>query len=138
MTVRRDVRRRIDQYVANPSCEANVLSAVHDVPMEQVARLFGMHVEVGQSPFAIARGATFEKSLFEHDAQRLRKALVDASVLPPNSSGFLDFRLTTNRGPTKSLEVAQSESVPQGFNPVVADRIACVATILSRSLPGLN
>ena len=34
---RRDLRRRIDQFVANPRCDANVRSVVHDVPMRDVA-----------------------------------------------------------------------------------------------------
>jgi hypothetical protein len=57
--IRRDTRRRLDQFIANPACRANVLSAVHDIPMAQVAGKLGLDPQVGQSPFAIGRGCTF-------------------------------------------------------------------------------
>lgn len=101
--MRRDVRRRLEQYVANPGCEANVLSAVHDIPMEAVARFLGLDAKVGQSVFAISRGNTFERVLFEDDAARLRKALIDKRVLPPNATGFVDLRIKKNSGPQSSL-----------------------------------
>jgi hypothetical protein len=105
--VRRDVRRRLEQYAANPGCEANVLSAVHDVPMEAVARELGLQPKVGQSVFAILRGLTFERALFQDDALRLRKALIDKKVLPANAAGFVDLRIVKNGGPCASLEASR-------------------------------
>jgi hypothetical protein len=104
--VRRDVRRRLEQYAANPGCETNTLSAVHDVPMEQVARSLGFIPKVGQSVFAILRGQTFEKSLFADGAQRLRRALIEKKVLPANAAGFVDLRSSKNGGPLPSLDAS--------------------------------
>lgn len=84
--MRRDTRRRLDQFIANPRCRANVLSAVHDIPMRAVAEDVGLSVVFGQSPFAIGRGLTFEKSLYADGAARLFAALVAASVLPASGS----------------------------------------------------
>jgi hypothetical protein len=33
----RNVRRRLDQFLQNPSCEANALSVAMDMPMRDVA-----------------------------------------------------------------------------------------------------
>lgn len=107
--IRRDIRRRLEQYAANPGCEANALSAVHDIPMDQVARSLGLNVKVGQSVFAIQRGHTFEHSLFLEDAQRLRRALIDKKVLPANASGFFDLRSASNGGPLPSLDRSYTE-----------------------------
>lgn len=108
MPVRREVRRRLEQYAANPGCEANVLSAVHDVPMEALARWAGLAPKVGQSPFAIARGHAFERSLFENDAARLRRALIERRVLPPTASGFLDLRIKKNHGPMADIDASRA------------------------------
>jgi hypothetical protein len=61
---------------------------------------------MGQSPFAIVRGQTFERSLFWNDAATLRSALGKAGVLPSNAKGFRDFRLRQNGGPYPSLDEA--------------------------------
>ncbi len=53
-----------------------MISAVHDVPMEAVARSLGFAAAVGQSPFALLRGRQFECSLFRDEALRLRRALI--------------------------------------------------------------
>lgn len=105
--IRRDVRRRLELYAANPECEANVLAAVHDIPMDRVASDLGLSPKVGQSPFAIRRGHNFERSLFEDGAQRLRKALIDQKVLPPNASGFVDLRTTKNGGEQPNVEASR-------------------------------
>lgn len=101
--MRRDVRSRLNQFVSNPSCEANVRSAVHDIPMVSVARVEGFDPTVGQSPFAIVRGLMFERSLFEDGATKLEGALVKAGVLPPGAQGFLDLRLKSAGGPMHNL-----------------------------------
>ncbi|MEO7330330.1 MAG: hypothetical protein ABI193_17270, partial [Minicystis sp.] len=98
MRIRRDTRRRLDQFIANPRCNANVLSAVHDIPMVQVARALGLAAEVGQSPFAIIRGRNFENALYANEAERLFAALIRAGVLPAGASGFVDLRLRINGG----------------------------------------
>jgi hypothetical protein len=104
--IRRDTRRRLDQFIANPACQANVLSAVHDIPMAQVAAALGLDVEVGQSPFAIGRGVTFERSLYADGAARLFSALVAAGILPAAATGFVDLRLRLNGGTVAGLDEA--------------------------------
>ncbi len=104
--IRRDTRRRLDQFIANPACEANVLSAVHDIPMAQVAVALGLDVESGQSPFAIGRGVTFERTLYADGASRLFSALVAAGILSTAASGFVDLRLRLNGGTVANLDEA--------------------------------
>jgi hypothetical protein len=106
--LRRDTRRRLDQFIANPNCQANVLSAVHDIPMLQVARSLGFDPQSGQSPFAIGRGIVFERSLYADVAARLFAALVAAGVLSPSASGFVDLRTRLNGGDLPNLDVAQA------------------------------
>jgi hypothetical protein len=106
--LRRDTRRRLDQFIANPNCQANVLSAVHDIPMLQVARSLGLNPQSGQSPFAIGRGVVFERSLYADSAARLFAALVAAGVLPASASGFVDLRTRLNGGDTPNLDVARA------------------------------
>jgi hypothetical protein len=57
---RRDTRLRFEQWARNPACEANTLSAVHGIPMVEVAKAEGSQITMGQSPFALARGQTFD------------------------------------------------------------------------------
>jgi hypothetical protein len=104
--IRRDTRRRLDQFVANPACRANVLSAVHDIPMAQVAAALGLDPQVGQSPFAIGRGQGFERLLYADGAARLFAALVAAGVLPSSASGFVDLRTRLNGGRIADLDEA--------------------------------
>lgn len=103
---RRDTRLRFEQWARNPLCEANAISAVHGIPMAEVAKREGIRPTMGQSPFAIARGQTFERSLFRDGASRLREALVKAGVLPQTAQGFRDFRLRQGGGPYRSLDEA--------------------------------
>lgn len=101
--MRRDVRRRLNQFVANPNCEANVRSSVHDIPMLSIAKHEGFEPKVGQSPFAIVRGLVFERSLFEDDAAVLGRSLIRSGVLPASAGGFLDMRLKQISGPMANL-----------------------------------
>lgn len=87
-----------------------MLSAVHDIPMEQVARAEGLAPKFGQSPFAITRGRVFEASLYENDAERLREALIKTGVLPPGADGFEDYRLSMNGGKLKTLDAALAKT----------------------------
>ncbi len=95
---RRDTRLRFEQWARNPSCRANTLSAVHGIKMADVANADGAASSMGQSPFAIARGQTFERILFRNDGETLREALVEAGVLSSRVRGFADFRLRMNGG----------------------------------------
>ena len=95
---RRNTRMRFEQWAHNPGCEANTLSAVHNVRMDKVAEGEGHPVTFGQSPFAIARGTTFEASLLRNGAERLLEALIEKGVLPPEATGFEDLRLRMNGG----------------------------------------
>jgi hypothetical protein len=94
-----NTRLRFEQWVKNPSCQANTLSAVHNVRMADAARRAGITPSFGQSPFALASGTVFERELFRDDGARLIAALVEAGVLPPGASGLLDLRLRAKGGP---------------------------------------
>ncbi len=108
-TSRRDLRRRIDQFVAHPGCDANVCSVVLDVPMRKVAEreLPSGHPSLHerQSPFAIARGVTFERSLYDHP-ERILEPLVKAGALPAAHGGVLDLRLRAHGGPLADLDAS--------------------------------
>ncbi|MBI5515968.1 MAG: hypothetical protein HY909_19455 [Deltaproteobacteria bacterium] len=108
-----DVRRRLEHYAANPRCEANLRSVVAGVTMEAVARSAGLEPQTGQSPFALARGAQFERGLFDDDAARLRRGLLERQVLPANAAGFVDLRLKRNGGPMPSLDAARDLLLPR-------------------------
>lgn len=95
---RRNTRGRFEQWAKNPTCDANTLSAVHNIRLDKAARAIGLEVSFGQSPFAIARGNRFEAGLFWDDAQKLRAALERKGCLPDTSVGFLDLRLKMNGG----------------------------------------
>jgi hypothetical protein len=103
---RRDTRLRFEQWARNPACEANTLSAVHGVSMAEVAKAEGGKVTMGQSPFALARGQTFERGLFRAGADQLRTALVEADVLTAAARGFADFRTRQNGGRLANLDAA--------------------------------
>lgn len=75
------VRRRLEQVLQNPQCGANVRSALLDVPMRELAAAEGVVAKEAQSPFALGRGQTFERTLLEDDAARLREGLVKANLL---------------------------------------------------------
>lgn len=121
----RDTRRRLEQLSANPRCEANVLSVIHDVPMGEVARELGLAPKDRQSRFAIARGVTFERGLFADGAATLLEALIKAGVLPAGSEGLLDLRLRMNGGPIDRLDGSASQfarfvDAPDGKTVLVA------------------
>jgi hypothetical protein len=61
---------------------------------------------MGQSPFAISRGVTFEASLLRDDARALRDELARKGVPGANSSGLVDLRLRINGGKVKDQEEA--------------------------------
>lgn len=106
MSARHDTRRRFEQWAKNPDCQANTISAVAGVSMADVAKAEGLNPTMGQSSFALARGTTFERSLFINDAARLIEALIEQSVLPADSEGLLDLRLRMNGGALKDQRIA--------------------------------
>lgn len=109
-TARRNTRARFEQWAQNPACEANTVSAVHNIKMADVAEAEGYEPTMGQSPFAIARGDSFERGLFYSDAERMLEALKEAAVLPPDATGFVDLRTRMNGGPQPSLDAAIDET----------------------------
>lgn len=109
MGTRRDLRRRIEQFVANPRCEANVLSVVADVSLRAVAatELPPDHpaLREAQSPFALARGVTFEKSLYL-DTSAFLAELARADVIAAQHGGAIDLRLRAHGGPMADLDAS--------------------------------
>jgi hypothetical protein len=101
-----DTRRRFEQWAKNPRCAANAASAILNIPMVEVARAEGAKVPFGQSPFALARGQSFERAMFKDDAAVLRADLVAAGVLPASAKGFADFRFKRNGGPFAKIDDA--------------------------------
>lgn len=78
--------------------------------MAEVAKAEGGKVTMGQSPFALARGQTFERGLFRAGADQLRTALVEADVLPSYARGFADFRTRQNGGKLANLDAALTQT----------------------------
>lgn len=107
---RRNTRGRFEQWAQNPACQANTVSAVHNVRMADVARAEGFEPTMGQSPFAIARGEQFERNLLNNEAERLLEALIETGVLPEGASGLQDFRIRINGGPIPTLDEAVEET----------------------------
>ena len=132
---RRDTRLRFEQWARNPACSANTLSAVHGISMAEVAKAEGGKVTMGQSPFALARGQTFERGLFQAGAESLRKELVEAEVLTPSARGFADFRTRQNSGKLPNLDAALAqtsallETLSKAKGPDIAPSIVAAATI---------
>lgn len=60
---RRNTRGRFEQWAKNPTCDANTLSAVHNIRLDKAAKAAGIEASFGQSPFAIAGGNRFEAGL---------------------------------------------------------------------------
>lgn len=132
---RRDTRLRFEQWARNPACGANTLSAVHGISMAEVAKAEGGKVTMGQSPFALARGQTFERGLFRAGAESLRKELVEAEVLTPSARGFADYRTRQNSGKLPNLDAALTqtsallETLAKAKGPDIQPSIVAAATI---------
>lgn len=105
----RNVRRRLEPFLANPSCAANACAVVLDVPMAAVAESEGHFEREAQSPYALRRGALFERALFADGARELRAALARSGVLASEDAVVIDLRLTRNQGPhAKTLDQARA------------------------------
>jgi hypothetical protein len=108
---RRDTRRRFEQWVQNPACGANLVSAVHNVKMGAVARRENpLAPKEGQSVFALARGNNFESSLVRDGAKVLLASMHKVGLLKKSEKSFLDFRTSANGGPLADLDEAIKKS----------------------------
>jgi hypothetical protein len=132
-----DTRRRFEQWVHNPLCQANTVSAVHGVRMSDVVKFEGGEPTMGQSPFALARGLQFERILFAREATSLIEALTKAGVLPRGASGLADFRLRLNGGRSRTLDDARRATTEllksAAAQPKRAPAVVVGATV---SIPG--
>lgn len=109
---KRDTRRRFEQWARNPACEANTLSAVHGISMAEVAKREGLTPSMGQSPFALARGQTFERGLFRDGARALIEELERAGVsMNGATDDLIDIRLKQNGGRVPDLDTARELTV---------------------------
>jgi len=110
--LKRNTRGRFEQWVKNPKCDANTISAVLNVRLSAVAEKLSYEPNYAQSPFAIQRGNAFEKSLFYDDARELVTALTKAAAISTEDTKFIDFRLRLNGGSrVNSVDEALAESV---------------------------
>jgi hypothetical protein len=74
--------------------------------MAEVAKRDGTTPSMGQSPFAIARGVAFERSLYRSGGRAIYQALREAGVVPEAAEGLEDLRLRMNGGRLHSLDEA--------------------------------
>lgn len=105
-TAQGNTRARFEQWARNPLCQANTLSAVHNVRMADVARRMGYRPSFGQSVFALTRGNNFERQILRDEGTRLLEELIRTDVLPEGAKGLADLRVRMNGGPLPSLEAA--------------------------------
>lgn len=107
-----NTRVRFEQWAKNPTCDANTVSAVLNVPLGKVAEKLGFENKKGLPPFAIARGLSFEKYLFENDAERLVRSMTYQKMFHEDEAiEFLDLRHQGNlqgrsRSADRSLELS--------------------------------
>ena len=127
---RRNTRGRFEQWAKNPTCDANTLSAVHNVRLDLAAKAAGFSPSFGQSPFAIARGNRFEAGLFFDGAAKIRAALERKCCLPTASAGFLDLRLKMNGG-TKVKSVDEALTLTEEWLSAVAADPTTAETIVA-------
>lgn len=122
-----NTRARFEQWAQNPSCQANTISAVHNVRMADVAKADGVRSTFGQSPFALARGQVFERNLLWDEAEVLVEELTSKDVLPLGATGLRDLRIRANGG--RELTTLESaidatrqlvQSIAVGRGPVPA------------------
>lgn len=95
-TAQGNTRARFEQWARNPACRANTLSAVHNVPMADVARRLGYRPSFGQSVFALTRGNNFERQILRDEGARLLEELIRTDVLPEGAKGLADLRVRMN------------------------------------------
>ena len=110
---RANTRARFEQWVNNPSCEANILSTVHDVGIEKAAKKLGFDSQFKQSTFAVSRGNQFEVGLYKDNATILIAALKRVKAIKEKiDPGFIDLRLRMNGGKRiANIEQAMHETL---------------------------
>ena len=110
---RANTRARFEQWVNNPSCEANILSTVHDVGIEKAAKKLGFESQFKQSTFAVTRGNQFEAGLYKDGAKALITALKRVNAIEENiQPAFIDLRMKLNGGKKiSSIEQAMRETL---------------------------
>lgn len=74
--------------------------------MAEVAKRDGTTPTMGQSPFAIARGVAFERSLYRSGGRAIFQALKEAGVVPDAGTELEDLRLRMNGGRLHRLDDA--------------------------------
>lgn len=131
---RRNTRVRFEQWASNPLCEANTLSAVHNVRLDKVAEASGLRPSFGQSPFAISRGSRFEADLFVDAATRLRAALERRGCLPKESTGFLDLRIKMNGGGALASIDEAVEETQKWLMRIAADATSAESIVAAPTL----
>lgn len=104
--------------------------------MADVVRNEGGEPTMGQSPFAIARGQSFERRLFENGAERMAAALHKAGVIPGEAAAFRDFRTRMSGGSLRDQDEARHQTagwLASLRGPIEQPVIAAGATIV---IPG--
>lgn len=100
-------RGRFEQWARNPSCQANVLSAVVGIDMQKIAASSQIKSSIGPSSFAIARGHMFERNLFRDDAKICIDALKQVGMIPEGHKVmFEDLRIKSEGGPSQHIDEA--------------------------------
>jgi len=101
-------RRRFEQWLRNPRCDANVISAVLGKGMHLVAERLEIPVSRGRSPFALVQGRTFERILLQDGGARLLEGLRKAGLVPADTEvDFVDLRLgRTGAGDIRRIDDA--------------------------------
>jgi hypothetical protein len=110
---RQNTRIRFEQWASNPTCHANIASAVHNVRMARVAQHENPSIHLKEnSDFAFQRGILFEKSILENSGERLIKELRFGDVIKNTSQViFHDFRIKSSHQSTNSLQDAINASL---------------------------
>jgi len=110
---RANTRARFEQWVNNPTCEANILSTAHDIGMEKAAKKLGHDSQFKQSTFAVTRGVQFEAGLYRDDAANLISALKRVKAIKEKlQPEFVDLRLRMNGGKNVlSIDQAMKETL---------------------------
>lgn len=94
----RDTRNRFEQWLKNPQCTANTISAVKGFKMASIAQKEGVKETRAQSVFAVQRGNVFEAFILRNEAEYLVKELRENKLLTSEEYSFHDFRIARHGG----------------------------------------
>lgn len=127
-----NTRVRFEQWAKNPTCDANTVSAVLNVPMGDAAVSLGYQNKKALPPFAIARGLSFEKYLFENNAEKLTKEMRHQKMVSLDEDvEFIDYRHQGNlQKRSKSAERSRELST-EYLNSLVDHKSSKVTKIIS-------